>query len=262
MKLVFKPHNCGGGFFSQFNQTIQGLSHYYNVINQVEWDMHDTNAFCYNSGDVFRHLFEEYNNNEPSLEVKTFEMFIDQNYTAHLVAEKYVCAEQKQWRNTYYKAYKKFIKHTELVNNTFSEIYTNQFKTFNNIPKVGILIRNNNLSTEQPRRISPTKELYVKAINDLNLKNFVIVCAIDNNEDLNYFNTRYNTIYNEHTTRSLTAYHNEPHRVDGLNIKDAVNHYLEGYTLSMCDYFIHPVSNVATAALYMNPDIKNIFIIG
>jgi hypothetical protein len=262
MKVIFKPHNCGGGFFSQFNQTIQGLSHYYDTINQVEWNMHDTSAFCYNSGDIFKPLFEEYNNNSPSHVTKTIEMFIDQNYTAHLVAEKYTCPEQKQWRNTFNKAYKKFIKHTELVDNTFNEVYENQFKAYKDVPKVGILIRNNSLSTEQPRLVSPTKELYINAINSLNLKEFVLVCAIDNNEDINFFNSKYNTIYNKNTTRSSTAYHNEPHRVDCLNIKDAVNHYLEGFALSKCDYLIHPVSNVATAALYMNPDIKNLFVIG
>lgn len=262
MKIIFKPHNAGGGFFSQFNQTIQGLSYYYDVINQVEWNMHDTNAFCYNSGDIFRPLFEEYNNNNFSQETKTFEMFIDQNYTAHLVAEKYICAEQKQWRNNFNKAYKKFIKHTNLTDSTFNDIYENQFNIYKDIPKIGILIRNNMLSSEQPRLTSPTREQYVNAINSLNLKEFVLVCAVDNNEDLNYFNSKYSTIYNKNTTRSLTRYHNEPHRVDGLNIKDAINHYLEGYALSKCDYLIHPVSNVATAALYMNPNIKNLFLIG
>ena len=30
--------------------------------------------------------------------------------------------------------------------------------------------------------------------------------------------------------------------------------------LSKCNYFIHPVSNMATAALYFNPELKSIYI--
>jgi hypothetical protein len=41
---------------------------------------------------------------------------------------------------------------------------------------------------------------------------------------------------------------------------DGAYHYLESFVLSKSDYLIHPVSNMATAALYMNPKIKNIFL--
>ena len=262
MKIICRPHNCFGGFFSQFNQTIQGLVHYYDIINQVEWNMHDVSAFCYNNDDNFRPLFVEYNNNIPSRETKIVDAYIDVSFTAHFAADKYTCVDQK-WRDTYYKAYKKFIKHTDLVDSTFEEIYQKQFQMYKDVPKIGILIRNNHLSTEQPNRVSPTKEQYIDAINSFNLKEFVVVCAIDNNEDLNYFKDKYNIIYNKNTTRTATAYDLESHRNGSvLNVKDTINHYLEGVALSKCDYFIHPVSNVATAALYMNPSLKNLFLIG
>lgn len=262
MNLILKSHKCGGGFFSQFNLVIQGLYLYDGLINRVIWDMEDAPAFQYNSGDVYKPLFEEYNNEIVSNETATVNTFFNQNYTAHLVVNKYLSKDQKVWRNKFNKIYKKYIKHTSYLDNIYNNIFLPQFEQYKDIPKIGILIRNNNLGIEQPRKVSPSIELYLKALQELNIQDFVLVCGIDNYNDLEFFKKYYKIIYNPHTTRSATACRGEPHHSSQMQIVDAAYHYLEGYALSKCDYFIHPVSNVATGALIMNPDLKNIFVVG
>lgn len=262
MKIIFNSHKCGGGFFSQFNLVVQGLVQHDGNIDCVEWDMQDAGAFQYNSGEIYKPLFEEYTNNKEYTETITVNNFYDQNYTAHLAASKYTSSDQKQWRNTYHSIYTKYIKHTDYLNDIFNNVYSEQFARYNDTPKVGILIRNNNLAAEQPRQAVPTNELYIRAISELNLKDFTLICAIDNRQDLEFYKRNYNTICNENTSRSETRYHGEAHCVSNLTKIDAAYHYLEGFALSKCDYLIHPVSNVATAALYMNPKLKNMFVIG
>lgn len=262
MNLILKSHKCGGGFFSQFNLVIQGLYLYDGLINRVIWDMQDAPAFQYNNGDVYKPLFEEYNDGTISNEIETVNTFFNQNYTAHLVANKYLSNEQRIWRTRFNNVYKKYIKHTQYLKDIFNNIFLPQFEQYKSVPKIGILIRNNNLGVEQPRKISPTVELYLKAIKELNLPDFVVVCGIDNNQDLNFFKQHFKTILNPYTTRSETAWHSEPHHSSQMKAIDAAYHYLEGFALSKCDYLIHPVSNVATGALIMNPSLKNIFVIG
>jgi hypothetical protein len=264
MNIVFEPHICGGGFFSQFNLVIQGLELYDELITRVTWNMHDAPAFQYNSGDIYKPLFEEYVSDKATLsnETATIKMFFNQNYTAHLVANKYLSKDHKEWRLRFNKVYKKYIKHTNYLDEIFTRVFAKQFEFYKDLPKVGVLIRNNNLGVEQPRKTSPTIDTYLNALNKLGLKDFVVVCAIDNKHDLNWFKTHFKTIHNSNTTRSETAHHAEPHHSSQMKLIDAAYHYLEGYALSKCDYFIHPVSNVATGALIMNPELKNVFVIG
>jgi hypothetical protein len=262
MDIIINSHKGFGGFFSQFNMILQGLELYDEMINRAIWDVHDAPAFRYNNGEIFKKLFKEYDNNKLSTETITHNTFFNVNYTAHLVAEKYQSPQQKEWRTKFNKIYKKYFVHTDYLNNTFNDILKPQFDQYKNIPKIGILIRNNNLGPEQPRKTSPTIDLYLDAIRQHNLNDFALVCGIDNNQDLNFFKTHFNTIYNPYTSRSETASHNEPHHSGSLQAVDAAYHYLEGYMLSMCDYLIHPVSNVATGALIMNPELKNVFVIG
>jgi hypothetical protein len=125
-----------------------------------------------------------------------------------------------------------------------------------------VLLRNNALSTEQPNRRLPSITQYFDAIDSLNIANPKIICSIDNLEELTPFTNNYDCWYNKNTLRTTYKNEAEPHVTNDKTIKDAANQFLEGYMLSKCDYLIHPVSNIATGALYMNPDLKNIFLVG
>ena len=51
----------------------------------------------------------------------------------------------------------------------------------------------------------------------------------------------------------------EPHFIPKSE-KDAIHTFVDLWTASQSDYFIHPVSNMATSALYFNPQVESIYI--
>lgn len=262
--LIFKDHPAG--FFSNFNKVIQNLYFHINEVEKITWQMTGNifNLYTNNKNeDVYSKLFVPYSNNTlitNILEDIYIDRYVDYTYTAHTVANIYL-SEDQNWRTEYNKAYNRFIKFTNFINDTWNAYYASFFNKTPNTPKVGILIRNGLLSTEQPNGRLPTVEQYVQAINTLNLTSPSIVCAVDNLEELAYLSNHFTCYYNEQTTRSKNKYDTEPHSKSST-ILDAAFHFLEGVMLSKCDYLIHPVSNMATAALYMNPTLKNTFLIG
>jgi hypothetical protein len=96
----------------------------------------------------------------------------------------------------------------------------------------------------------------IKLINE----NTYLYLAVDNIEDLNAFINRYKKcIYNPKVRRSNKCTDTEPHFTPGTQ-NDAINTYLEVFTLSKCKYLVHPLSNMSTAALYFNPNLVSIYI--
>lgn len=222
--------------------------------------MKDTKVFRYNSGCIFKILFREYNSrlprHEKQIEIKEFLYPKD---TGLFIMDKYISNNHK-WKFDYNEIYSKYIIHTPYLNQVYNIIYSNQLEKYKNIPKIGLLIRNNNLSREQPSGEMPSIGKYISAIESLNIDKFILICAIDNLENLNFFKKNYNIIYNPFIKRSDTANDIEPHHIENMQAIDGAYHYLESFILSKADYFIHPVSNMATSVLYINPKIKNIFL--
>lgn len=258
-RIIFESHSAG--FFSNFNKVVQALSVYYNQIGEVIWKMQGPGMGQYHpTEEIYNKLFIPYKSSSVIEEV-CISKYIDVNYTAHHVAEIYQNTDQT-WKYQYNKAYNTYIKHTSFLEEVWNKNYLSFFEKAKNKTKIGILIRNQQLSTEQPRRVLPNREAYQHTIKELKLDDYVIFCGIDNKHDLSFFENNYNVFYNKNVTRTNFSYDGEPHLRDGLTIVDAAYHYLESYALSKCDFLIHPVSNMATAAMYMNPELKNIFLIG
>ena len=250
------------GFFANFNRVIQALSFYNTQVHKISWDMKNFIGNSYNCDLLYENLFitKLPNNENNELEKIVIKEYIDHTYTAHDIANRYLQQDQS-WRHDWYNAYNNFIGFTDFLNNIWEEVYSSIFT--DNKPKVGILTRHNALGSEQPNRRMPSLEQYYNAITDLNLSDFKVVCAVDSNETLAQFTSKYDCLFNTKTTRTHTPNDmSEAHHRPGMNIVDAAYHFLEAYMLSKCDYFIHPVSNTATAALFLNPYLKNTFIIG
>lgn len=250
------------GFFANFNRVIQALSFYKEQVGKISWDMKNFIGNSYNCDFLYESLFvtkqPSYENND--LETIVVKEYIDHTYTAHDVANRYLQQDQS-WRHDWHNAYKTFIGFTDFLSDIWEKTYSPVFT--NEIPKVGILARHNALGSEQPHRRMPHLEQYYNAISALNLSNFKVVCAVDSNEMLAHFTSKYDCFFNAKTTRTHTPNDlSEAHHRPGMNIIDAAYHFLEAYMLSKCDHFIHPVSNTATAALFLNPNLKNTFIIG
>ena len=247
-----------GGFFSNFNKVVTFLALTTDNVVKITWNLQGQpyGAFAYNCGEVFGKLFLEYNTGEDIHETFELQTYTDTSYTGKKAFNKY---KQNEWRAQFNKTLKYF-KPTDLLKPYLDKIEHKYIFTSDKINLIGILKRNNRLSCEQPNNVLPELSNYFEKIDKLKDENTYLYLAVDNLYDINSFIERYKKcIYNPKSRRTNTCTDEEPHFTPGT-VDDAVATYLEVFTLSKCKEFIHPVSNMATAVMYFNPNIKTTYI--
>lgn len=245
-----------GGFFSNFNKVTTFLKNTKDNIVKITWDLQGQpyGAFAYNCGEVFGKLFENYNTGELVDEIYYLQTYTDLSYTGKEIHNKYNLIN---WRVEFNKTLK-FFKPTSFLQKQIDALDSNPIFNISNL--IGILKRNNRLKCEQHDNKLPTLEEYYTEIDKYFTDNTYLYLAVDNIHDLNSFIGKYKKcIYNTKSRRTNFDTDEEPHFTPGT-AEDARNTYLEVYTLSKCNYFIHPLSNMSTAVLYFNPNIKSIYI--
>lgn len=254
--IIFNHHE--GGFFSNFNKVITHLAHNQDVT-KITWQLRGQpyGAFAYNVNEVFSSLFETYDEGASINSECYVSEFKHLEYTGKNTHSLYT--EDNTWRINLNNIYKKYITPTELLKKNI-EVVDNYFKEKNNI-KVGILKRNQLLKCEQNSNKMPAVEDYIDAISQIQDSNKTCILSVDNQVDLDYFISRedFKSIYSTNIRRTCRDTDSEPHFTPGT-IQDAVYYFMDVYMLSKCDYLIHPISNMATAALYLNPNLKSIYL--
>ncbi len=243
-----------GGFFSNFNKVTTFLRDTTDNVVKITWNLQGQpwGAFAYNCGEVFSKLFKEYNTGE-----KFDETIVLENYTSTEFTGKNVCSKynENSWRESFNKTLS-FFQPQPLLKDYIQRVDS----LFEGKEVIGILKRNCLLKCEQPSGEMPTFERYFSQIDSIFNDDMFLYLSIDNVYDLNQFIKKYKRcIYNPKCRRSNTDLNIEPHFIPG-NIMDAIYTYIEVYSLSKCKYFIHPVSNMATAVLYHNPAIQSTFL--
>lgn len=254
--LVVQFHE--GGFFSNFNKVTTFLKNTKDNIVKITWNLQGQpyGAFAYNCGEVFSKLFQSYNTSEAVEEIYYLQSYTDTSYTGREVHDKY---KQLDWRVEFNKTLKYFVP-TPFLQEQINKIEKNTIFCSENINLIGILKRNELLKCEQHNNSLPTLEDYFKEIDKIFNDSSYLYLAVDNIYDLNSFIGKYKKcIYNVGTRRTNYNTDTEPHFTPGT-AEDARNIYLEVYTLAKCKTFIHPLSNMSTAVLYFNPNIKSIYI--
>lgn len=253
-------HQHEGGFFSNFNKVITFLESH-PEISKITWNLQGQpfGAFAYDCGEVFSKLFISYDENHDFYLEKTYILseYVDQRYTGRKAHDMYL--GDNTWRDMMYQAVIKYIKPTPFL--TSRLIQARQvFKQIGKRPKIGILRRNELLKCEQHNNSMPVFEQYKLAISQLNLENPVYVFSVDNLEDLGSFKELYKPhIHSLNIRRTQKNTDMEPHFLPGT-AADAAAVFMDVHMLAQCDYFIHPVSNMATAALYMNPKLNSVYL--
>jgi hypothetical protein len=247
-----------GGFFSNFNKVTTFIKNTQHNIVKINWNLQGQKygAFAYNCGEVFGKLFQPFNTNDPIDIYYNLETYSDMSYTGKNVHDKYYTTE---WRYTFNDTLKYFIA-TEYLQTHLNIVNSNWHDKLQNKQVIGVLKRNELLKSEQKNNSLPTLDKYFEEIDKILTDDTYIYLAVDNVHDLNAFIYRYkNCIFNPHSRRTQYNTDCEPHFTPGTE-NDALNTYLEVYLLSKCNYFIHPLSNMATAALYFNYNLKSIYI--
>lgn len=256
--IYLRVHQHEGGFFSNFNKIATYLSDYPNV-SKITWHLYGQpyGAFAYNCGELFSNLFKTYQSEKESNLIVDLQTYNRTTYTGKDIHYQYI-SNNTEWRYNLNKTLKYFIPTGEL-----QSLITTLDNILNNIkPKklIGVLKRNNRLSCEQQNNTLPTIERYFEEIDKIFDDETYVCLSVDNVSDLNQFIKKYKRcIFNPKIRRTQTVFDEEPHFLPGSKL-DAMYTYLEVYMLSKCQTFIHPVSNMATASLYFNPQQQSIYI--
>lgn len=243
-----------GGFFSNFNKVATFLRDTPDNVIKISWNLQGQpwGAFAYNCGEVFGKLFKEYNTGDKFDETVILKSYTSTEFTCRDVYLKY---NENSWKNSFNETLS-FFQPQQLLKDYIDKVDD----LLEGKETIGILKRNSLLKCEQPLGVMPALNTYFSQIDNIIDNNSFLYLSVDNVSDLNQFIKKYKRcIYNPKCRRSNTDQDIEPHFAPG-NIMDAIYTYLEVYSLSRCKYFIHPVSNMATAVLYHNPTIKSIFL--
>jgi GR25 family glycosyltransferase involved in LPS biosynthesis len=264
-KLIIKPH-LPAGFFSQFNKLITVLVDNPEVT-EIEFDMKSGNKdshfnYIKEGEELFSKIFETYDEKKPISETLVKEGF--ENLTITMGNAIHFYNDNRSKLKPYHEAFKKYIKIKPNVKNKIDKIMK-EIRKDNPKQIIGILVRSQALANEQPNGRMPTQQNYKKIIDsiDKSKKTKYFICA-DNDFDLEYYkNALTPNYYLKDLSRSLNNKSNSPHRNnDYKSLEELENIFIQVVILSKCDILLHCVSNMATAALYMNDnqESKSIFV--
>lgn len=260
VKIILK--HSSAGFWSIFNKLMNYLI-YYNNIKSIEFDVsypsHTRNLF-YGRDNFFRRVFESYDT-KSSEELTTVVANGYITYEATGCYANWLHVSEDRWREKYNTVFKKYINIRPEICNLDSY----------NVPKdkkkVSLLIRHPALSHEQINGRMPLFSQYDTIIESLLTKynnDCVFILATDLIEAEQYFKEKYSkyTIihpFSVKTSKNTNEAQGIPYNGDEDLTKIAVQTVL---LLAMGDDFIFPNSNMATAALYINPSMTAHYLIG
>ena len=262
-KKIIVKSNKNGGFFSNFNKLITYLKEHNNEnIVEIGYDIRasdigDSLPFMNKDVELFNKLFEPYNENkqvDETVEVKDYE-----NYEITFKNAYNYYNENRYKLQPYNDVFKKYIKLKPNLNEKLNKLINELRADCEQV--IGIFVRSNALSSEQPNGKMPTYEDYSNAIDKIDkTKKTKYFLRIDNEKDLEYYKNKYYPNYQTSITRSKDNIQDSLHVSNNkyLLLDDLENTYLEVALLSVSDILVHCVSNMATASLYMNMNQKSI----
>jgi len=254
--LILKYHHAG--FWSIFNKVMNYLLYYKN-IHKISYDVFSNVSQFYGLDEIFGYIFDEYNNT-------ISEELININMKNYITYEATGCFanflhEDNSWRKKYHDLWNKYIKIKSEVLDKVPEIKTDK-------KIISILFRHHALAHEQPNKCMPTYQQYENVINgllELYNNQCIIILATDIYEAEHHFKSKYSHIEIVHPFSVKTSNNDfEAQQVSTYN-GNKENSVIATTTILLLakgDHFIFPNSNMATAALYINPNMQSHFLIG
>jgi len=240
------------GFWSIFNKLMNYLLYYKN-IRAIEFNTSNTTSAFYGNKDFFSEIFETYDiGGGTPLEASGY-----LTYEATGCYANWLHLSSSKWRNTYNELFNKYIKIRPEIISRLDKYDLSSSK------KISVLIRHPALSKEQPRGKMPSFQQYDEILETLLTQDSVIILATDVLEAYEHFLGKYKEYKIIHPFSLKTSIRQKEAQSvfsgDSENSKIAVETVL---LLAKGDHFIFPNSNMATAALYINPNIIPHFLIG
>jgi hypothetical protein len=239
---IVKGHN-GAGFFSLFNKVVQCLTIYQHV--HVDWSEGSLYGNCWN--DLF------WPTTPPTGEHDVITFYPDNRITGIRAHQLY---EWDDWRFRYNFASRK-ISIRQLI---YDRVHNYCESYLYNRDSIGVLVRATTHAGEQPSRQSQSLDSYAEAIQKLWQPNSVLHIMSQDSASIEWFRgcgwrvVSY-PLSNRSATRDI-----DRHLFEQQTAEDAINVFTEMLILARCRALVHPVSNIATAALYYNPILQGVYL--
>lgn len=244
---------------------------YYQKIQKISFDAKPVTPDYYGSDDIFSKVFDEYISDEYNFNESKkiiIDAYIDYKSTGYLGNALHL-QEDQSWRNKLNFLWLKYIKFNRSFENEWNNMKENVYNIKENKKIISFHIRHPNLAGEQVNYKMPNFSQYDEVIHMLLTKynkQCIFIFCTDLIEAYDYFYEKYNKYCIIHPNSKKTHnYEAESHNNTGMitntdnNVKDVV---LSVLMLSLGDHFIFSNSNMATAALYINPKMIPYFLIG
>jgi hypothetical protein len=260
-KLIFNAH--WSGLFCNINRLINYLVIYPN-IREIDFNVLSSKTnhkpFIGENIEIFSKLFQKYKEDIPidTIYNYTGTEFSNFEHLTHKQAYQYY-NENRYKLEPYNKAFNKYIHLLPHLQERLDKMVIDMKNGADQV--IGIFVRSNALAAEQPTGVMPTREEYLEAISKLDTfsKKTKYFLRIDNEEDYEFYKSKLSPVYETNIKRAQTNKGDAPHtNGEYLTLEDLENTYLEIALLSRCDILVHCVSNMATAALYMNMNLISI----
>jgi hypothetical protein len=285
--MLTKFVNIQCGLFSNFNMVMTGIWAFHkahpdtDISYHVDWSQ-TSQWFHYgpDNFNVWTVLFEPSDTVSPvplpstsaseECETKPYDHVITEYVTegwklTSTNARTAYLTEPEVWRAEIHDLFTQHIKVKAGILKEVDEFVEAHFKDAH---VIAVHMRASIISREQGNGCYPNHDEFANAIDEIIQANnsdittgkpCKVFLATDNQEAVDYMKARFPD--DMFITRDHKLYRaNEDHDALGMDTQHARDAFIDALLLSRADHFVHAVSNVATAVLYMNPGLANKFL--
>lgn len=230
------------GLFSLINKVITCAERY----EHVHVDFSNGTLYSKEGDNLWNHLFEPTENRGGDV----IEPYPHQDYTYKNVAAYY--HSDGGWRYRLNQLWQRFTPLPAISNSVEDDV-----EDYDISESVAVQVRSIPHAGEQVTGECQTLDQYARAIQASGGGRVFAVCSDQSTVD--WLAARFDVTSYPQTRRSPDRSVNF-HEVVPQTVEDAVQCFKEVMVMSHAKALIHPISNMATAALYMNPTLKSIYL--
>lgn len=201
-------------------------------------------------GNVWNHLFEP--TAPPEGEFETVIEYPDQ-WLTYIYPAKLYKAKNQDWRHQCNELWNRC---QVLQEHRVSAL---KFWANNGWPELAVLVRADTHAGEQIGGVNQTLERYAEAIREHLKPGQKVFAMTGDTESLAWLQSRFPVVYYPETIRSDSRAIDR-HLSEPQTVQDAKNCLIEVLIMSMAETVIHPISNMATASLFINPSQKSVYL--
>jgi hypothetical protein len=245
---VIKAH--GAGLFSNINKVITCMEMYEKV--HVDWSNHDNiyRPLPDQDKNVWNCLFG--NTNPPEEPHDVVIEYPHQDYTWKNVGKLYR-SEDQSWRTRLNALWRTLSIQSDVMDRTM---------TFGGLT-IGVLVRSKAIAGEQENNNNASIDSYIyevrRVINEHESKHPRVFAVCSDEPSCRKMMKHFNAAVYQGSRRAESR-DIDQHMEFRQNVNDAKNCLAEVISLSRCNILVHQISNMATAALYMNPNLKSVYL--